>query len=46
MNANEENYEKYIAFTFKHDLLKATQYTIQVSVACPSAEGPLKTTSE
>ncbi|CAF5011751.1 unnamed protein product, partial [Rotaria sp. Silwood1] len=46
MNANEGNHEKYVAFTFKHDLLKATQYTIQVPVGCPSAEGPLKTTSE
>ncbi|CAF2761726.1 unnamed protein product [Rotaria sp. Silwood2] len=46
MNANEGNHEKYVAFTFKHDLLKATQYTIQVPIGCPSAEGPLKTTLE
>ncbi|CAF2070665.1 unnamed protein product [Rotaria magnacalcarata] len=46
LNANEGNHEKYVAFTFKHDLLTATQYTIQVPIGCPSAEGPLKTTSE
>ncbi|CAF4524576.1 unnamed protein product, partial [Rotaria magnacalcarata] len=46
LNANEGTHEKYVAFTFKHDLLKATQYTIQVPIGCPSAEGPLKTTSE
>ncbi|CAF3332076.1 unnamed protein product [Rotaria sp. Silwood2] len=46
MNANEGNHEKYVAFTFKHDLLKATQYTIQVPIGCPSAEGPLKTILE
>ncbi|CAF4209806.1 unnamed protein product [Rotaria socialis] len=46
LNANEGNHEKYVAFTFKHDLLKATEYTIQVPIGCPSAEGPLKTTSE
>ncbi|CAM4931855.1 unnamed protein product [Rotaria socialis] len=29
INEKEENHEQYIAFTFKDDLLKATQYTIQ-----------------
>jgi len=42
----DQNEEQYIAFTFKNDLLKATRYTIQVPIGCPSAEGPLKTTSE
>ncbi|CAF1241767.1 unnamed protein product, partial [Didymodactylos carnosus] len=46
INAHEGNHEKYVAFTFKHNLLKATQYTIQMPLGCPSAEGPLKTTSE
>ncbi|CAF4541602.1 unnamed protein product, partial [Rotaria sp. Silwood2] len=46
VNATEENHEKYVAFTFKHDLLKAAQYTVQVSAGCPSAEGPLKAISE
>ncbi|CAF2687585.1 unnamed protein product [Rotaria sp. Silwood2] len=41
-----KNHEKYVAFTFKHDLLKAAQYTVQVSAGCPSAEGPLKAISE
>ncbi|CAF0948791.1 unnamed protein product [Didymodactylos carnosus] len=45
INDNEGNHEKYVAFTFKHDLLKATQYTIQMPSGCPSAEGPLKTSS-
>ncbi|CAF3824365.1 unnamed protein product [Rotaria sordida] len=40
------NRDKYVAFTFKNDLLKATQYTIQVPKGCPSAEGPLTTTTE
>ncbi|CAM2728106.1 unnamed protein product, partial [Rotaria socialis] len=44
INEKEENHEPYIAFTFKDDLLKATQYTIQVPTGCPSAEGPLMTT--
>ncbi|CAF1370238.1 unnamed protein product [Adineta steineri] len=42
----EGNDEKYVAFTFRNDLLKATQYTIQLSAGCPSAEGPLVTASE
>ncbi|CAF4189665.1 unnamed protein product, partial [Adineta steineri] len=42
----EGNQEKYVAFTFENDLLKATQYTIQLPAGCPSAEGPLVTTSE
>jgi hypothetical protein len=46
IDANEGNHEKYVAFTFKHDLLKAKQYTIRLPVGCPSAEGPLQTTSE
>ncbi|CAF4928709.1 unnamed protein product, partial [Rotaria sp. Silwood1] len=46
MNGNEGNRQQYIAFTFKNELLKATQYTIQVPEDCPSAEGPLKTKSE
>jgi len=46
INRDEGNHEKYLAFTFKYDLLKATQYTIKVSEGCPSAEGPLKATSE
>ncbi|CAF3025123.1 unnamed protein product, partial [Rotaria sp. Silwood2] len=46
INRNEEKRQQYIAFTFKEDLLKATQYTIQVPKDCPSAEGPLKTTLE
>ncbi|CAF2054766.1 unnamed protein product, partial [Rotaria magnacalcarata] len=46
INEKEGNHEQYIAFTFKDDLLKATQYTIQVPAGCPSAEGPLMTTSE
>ena len=45
INADEGNHVKYVAFTFKNDLLKATKYTIQVPIDCPSAEGPLKTTS-
>ncbi|CAF3263406.1 unnamed protein product [Rotaria socialis] len=46
INEKEGNHEQYVAFTFKDDLLKATQYTIQVPTGCPSAEGPLMTTSE
>ncbi|CAF1253132.1 unnamed protein product [Rotaria sordida] len=46
IDANEGNHEKYIVFTFKHDLLKATQYTVRLPAGCPSAEGPLVTTSE
>jgi hypothetical protein len=46
INTNEGNHEKYVAFTFKHDLLKATEYTIRLPAGCPSAEGPLQTTSE
>ncbi|CAF4114154.1 unnamed protein product, partial [Adineta steineri] len=42
----EGNDEKYVAFTFNNDLLKATQYTIQLPAGCSSAEGPLVTTSE
>ncbi|CAF4004957.1 unnamed protein product, partial [Adineta steineri] len=46
IDATEGNHEKYVAFTFKNDLLKATQYTIQLPAGCPSAEGPLVTTLE
>ena len=46
INANEGNHEKYVAFTFKNDLSKATQYTIKVPKGCPSAEGPLTSTEE
>ncbi|CAF1355694.1 unnamed protein product [Rotaria sp. Silwood1] len=46
INADEGNHEKYVAFTFKNDLLKATEYIVQLPIGCPSAEGPLKTTSE
>ncbi|CAF3064191.1 unnamed protein product [Rotaria sp. Silwood2] len=46
INEDEGNHQQYLAFTFKHDLLKATEYTIQVPEGCPSAEGPLKTRSE
>ncbi|CAF3928617.1 unnamed protein product [Rotaria sp. Silwood1] len=46
INEDEGNHQQYLAFTFKHDLLKTTQYTIQVPEDCPSAEGPLKTRSE
>ncbi|CAF1121901.1 unnamed protein product [Rotaria sordida] len=46
IDASEGNHEKYVAFTFKYDLLKATQYTIRLPVGCPSAEGSLVTTSE
>ncbi|CAF3755727.1 unnamed protein product [Rotaria sp. Silwood1] len=46
IEADEGNHEKYIAFTFKNDLSKATEYTVQLPIGCPSAEGPLKTTSE
>ncbi len=28
INANEGNHERYVAFTFKNDLLKATKYTV------------------
>ncbi|CAF4059326.1 unnamed protein product, partial [Adineta steineri] len=42
----EGNDEKYVAFTFKNDLLKATQYMIQLPAGCPSSEGPLVTASE
>ncbi|CAF4441547.1 unnamed protein product, partial [Adineta steineri] len=41
IDATEGNHQKYVAFTFKNDLLKATQYTIQLPAGCPSAEGPL-----
>lgn len=41
-NENETNHEQYIAFTFKNDLLKATQYIVEIAEGCPSAEGPLK----
>ena len=44
LDANEGNHEKYVAFTFKDDLLKATQYIIEVPQGCPSAEGPLTST--
>ncbi|CAF4486725.1 unnamed protein product, partial [Rotaria sp. Silwood2] len=46
LNANEGTHERYVAFTFKHALLKATEYNVQLPVSCPSAEGPLKTTLE
>ncbi|CAF3181371.1 unnamed protein product [Rotaria sp. Silwood2] len=46
IEADEGNHEKYVAFTFKNDLSKATEYTVQLPIGCPSAEGPLKTTSE
>lgn len=46
INANEGNHERYVAFTFKKDLSKATQYTVRLPAGCPSAEGPLKSTSE
>ena len=45
INSSEGNHEKYVAFTFKNDLLKATQYTVQVPVGCPSTEGPLTSTT-
>ncbi|CAF1586048.1 unnamed protein product, partial [Adineta ricciae] len=35
-----------VAFTFKNDLSKATQYFVKVPAGCPSAEGPLKSTTE
>jgi hypothetical protein len=41
INANEGNHEKYVVFTFKNELSRATQYTVQVPQGCPSAEGPL-----
>jgi len=44
IKANEDNNERYVAFTFKNDLSKATEYTIHLPAGCPSAEGPLKTT--
>ncbi|CAF4067229.1 unnamed protein product, partial [Adineta steineri] len=46
IDATEGNHEKYVAFTFNNDLLKATQYTIQLPAGCSSAEGPLVTASE
>ncbi|CAF4748981.1 unnamed protein product, partial [Rotaria sp. Silwood2] len=46
LNQKKGNRQEYIAFTFKNDLLKATEYTIQLTQDCPSAEGPLKTTTE
>src|SRR5262249_38057781 len=46
IDANEGTHERYVAFTFKHDLLKATQYTVRLPAGCSSAEGPLRTTSE
>ncbi|CAF4016800.1 unnamed protein product [Rotaria sp. Silwood2] len=46
LNQTEGNRQEYIAFTFKNDLLKATEYTIQLTQDCPSAEGPLTTTTE
>ncbi|CAF2826022.1 unnamed protein product [Rotaria sp. Silwood2] len=46
LNQREGNRQEYIAFTFKNDLLKATEYTIQLTQDCPSAEGPLTTTTE
>ena len=38
--------DKYVAFTFKNDLSKNTEYTIRLPAGCPSAEGPLTTTDE
>jgi hypothetical protein len=46
IDANEGNNDRYVAFTFKNDLSKATQYTVRLPVGCPSAEGPLQTTQE
>lgn len=44
IDAEKGNHDKYVAFTFKNDLSKATQYTIEVPKGCPSAEGPLTST--
>lgn len=44
ISANEGNHEKYVAFTFKNDLSRATEYTVEVPKGCPSAEGPLTST--
>ena len=46
IEANEGNNERYVAFTFKNDLSKATEYKVQLPAGCPSAEGPLTTTNE
>jgi len=46
INADEGNQDRYVAFTFKEDLSKATQYTVRLPEGCPSAEGPLTSTSE
>ncbi|CAF3100449.1 unnamed protein product, partial [Rotaria sp. Silwood2] len=37
----EGNDQQYVTFTFKDDLFKATEYTIQIPKDCPSVEGPL-----
>jgi hypothetical protein len=42
--ATDGNREKYVAFTFKNDLSRATQYAVDVPVGCPSAEGILTST--
>jgi hypothetical protein len=46
IEANEGNNDRYVAFTFKNDLSKATEYVVRLPTGCPSAEGPLKTTKE
>ncbi|UJR17435.1 hypothetical protein I4U23_004330 [Adineta vaga] len=46
LDADEGTQERFVAFTFKNDLSKATGYTIQLPAGCPSAEGPLQSTSE
>jgi len=46
IEVNEGNNDRYVAFTFKNDLSKATEYTLRLPAGCPSAEGPLKTTEE
>ena len=44
--ADEGIDERCVAFTFKNDLSKATQYSVKVPAGCPSAEGPLKSSKE
>ncbi|CAF0889863.1 unnamed protein product [Adineta ricciae] len=44
--ANEGIGGRCVAFTFKTDLSKATQYSVKVPAGCPSAEGPLKSATE
>ena len=38
--------DKCVAFTFKNDLSKATEYTVRLPPGCPSIEGPLTSTEE